>query len=263
MTQNSNEIMEAYTVIFDGLEHLGPGDADTTRGLIERLGPDLPPAPRIADFGCGVGASSLVLAQSLPQARVLALDAHAPFVSRLNIEADARGLGDQIHAVAGDMAQPPPLDGIAGEFDLIWSESAIYSIGRSQAFSCWRPLLKPGGWLVFSDIVWQKDQADRSPEASTFWETEYPEITTADAVLDQLVASGYRPLDPILVGQEVWSNYYEPLRERLHALESSQLKTTVLNELISGINHEITVYDRSNNEVAVVFFIARKDTAHQ
>ena len=78
-----NEIMSAYTVVFDHLVQLGPGDSSTTRNLVERLRPDLPSVSRVADFGCGVGASALVLAQCLPEARVLALDFHAPFIARL------------------------------------------------------------------------------------------------------------------------------------------------------------------------------------
>jgi len=76
MPQEENNIASAYTVVFDGLDHLGPGDPETTRNLAERLCPDLPPASRVADFGCGVGASALVLAQSLLKARVLALDSN-------------------------------------------------------------------------------------------------------------------------------------------------------------------------------------------
>ena len=85
-----NEIMGAYSVVFDHLDHLGPGDSATTRNLVERLRSDLPSASRVADFGCGVGASALVLAQCLPEPRVLALDSHAPFIARLETAASER-----------------------------------------------------------------------------------------------------------------------------------------------------------------------------
>jgi SAM-dependent methyltransferase len=166
MPLEDNDIASAFSIIFDDLNHLGPGDPAITGNLVRRLRPKLPSEPRVADFGCGVGASTLVLARSLPKARVLALDFHAPFVARLENEADAGGVGKCISAVVGDMANPPSLDGVMGEFDLIWSESAIYSIGRSNAFTRWRPLLKPGGWLVFSDVVWQCEPANRSDEGS-------------------------------------------------------------------------------------------------
>ena len=76
MPQEENDMGSAYTDVFDGLNHLGPGDPETTRNLAERLCPDLPSGSRVADFGCGVGASALVLAQSLTKARVLALDSN-------------------------------------------------------------------------------------------------------------------------------------------------------------------------------------------
>ena len=254
------EIMEAYTVVFDHLHHLGPGDSATTRNLVERLGSDLPRGSRVADFGCGVGASALVLAQCLPEARVLALDSHAPFIARLEAAASVRGLEERLTAVVGDMADPPALDGVMGEFDLIWSESAIYSMGRSNAFSCWRPLLKPGGWLVFTDIIWQCEPAARSGKATAFWHKEYPDITTAADVVDELTAAGLKPVDSVLSPRNAWSNYYEPLRDRLRLLRKRGGCTQALSNVIAEFEQEIEVYDCAGNDVALCFFLARRDS---
>ena len=255
-----NEIMSAYTIVFDHLTHLGPGDSATTRNLVQRLRSDLPAASRIVDFGCGVGASSLVLAQCLPQARVLAVDSHAPFIARLETTAHAGGLGERISAVVGDMADPPALDGVMGEFDLIWSESAIYSIGRTHAYAYWRPLLNPGGWLVFSDVVWQCEPAARSGEAAAFWAKEYPDITTAADVVDELAATGFTPLDPVLCPRKAWSNYYEPLRERLHLLTKGRERPQALINVIAEFEREIHIYDCAADDVALCFFLARQDS---
>jgi SAM-dependent methyltransferase len=258
--EQENEIISAYTVVFDHLVHLGPGDSATTRNIAERLRSDLPSEPRVADFGCGVGASALVLAQTLPKAHVLALDSHAPFVARLESTADAHGLGERISAVVGDMKEPPPLEGVTGEFDLIWSESSIYSIGRTNAFSCWRPLLKPGGWLVFSDIVWQREPAERSDKVSAFWAEEYPDITTADAVVDELITAGFKPAHPVFSDRESWSNYYEPLRERLEVLTKREDHPQALIDLVVELEREISVFDCMGDEVALSFFFARRDS---
>jgi SAM-dependent methyltransferase len=258
MTDIDKEIMDAYTVIFDGLQHLGPGDPDVTGKLVARLREDLPTTARIADFGCGTGASTLALAEHLPQACILALDMNEPFLAQLNAEADARGLGDRIYAVTGDMGDPPPLEGIHGEFDLIWSESAIYSIGRSNALSCWHPLLKPGGWLVFSEIVWDMEPDRRAEQVAAFWEQEYPGITMAEAVLDELGAANYAPLDPVYAGAAAWSNYYEPLRKRLHELAGQTGHSPALRDVMASIDREIAVYDKARGEVALMYFLARK-----
>lgn len=255
-----DEIMAAYTVVFDHLVYLGPGDSATTRSLIERLQSDFPSEPRVADLGCGVGASALVLARSLPKAHVLALDSHAPFIARLESAANSHGLGERMSAVVGDMMEPPPLEGIMGGFDLIWSESSIYSIGRTNAFNRWRPLLRPGGWLVFSDIVWQSEPTARSDKASAFWAREYPDITTAGAIVDELIAAEFIPLDPVLTGRECWSNYYEPLRERLHLLMKHGDRSQALIDLMAEFEREIDVFDCSGDDVALSFFLARRDS---
>jgi len=255
--EQENEIMSAYTVVFDHLDHLGPGDSATTRNLVKRLRSHLPSEARVADFGCGVGASALVLAQSLPKAHVLALDSHAPFIAQLESTASAHGLGERVSAVVGDMMEPPPLDGVTGEFDLIWSESSIYSVGRTNAFINWRPLLKPGGWLVFSDIVWQCEPTARSDKASEFWASEYPDITTAGAVVDELITAGFHPFDPVLSGRESWSNYYEPLRERLSILLKQGDRPQALIDVMAAFEREIDVFDCTGDEVALSFFLAR------
>lgn len=259
MAFDDSDIMDAYTVIFDDLLHLGPGDPDITRGIAERLRSSLPAAARVADLGCGVGASVLVLARTLPDARILALDLHAPFIDRLRNAAAEQGLSDRIDAVVGDMAVPPVLDSTSCEFDLIWSESAIYSIGRSEAFKRWQPWLRPNGWLVFSDIVWQRKPAERSADAIAFWTSEYPHITTADAVVDELNASGFNALDPVFCSRGAWSNYYEPLRARLDQLRQLQPRTEALNQLIAELENEIAVHDRAGDDVALAFFSAQRD----
>lgn len=253
-----NDIMSAYTVVFDQLDRLGPGDSKATGDLLERLRPVLPSASRVADFGCGVGASALVLAQCLPQARVLALDSHAPFIARLDAAADASGLGNRICAVVGNMVDPPPLDSVTGEFDLIWSESAIYSIGRASAFTHWRPLLNTNGWLVFSDIVWQSEPGARSDRASEFWTREYPDITTTTEVVDELTAAGFATLDPVLSARTAWTNYYEPLRDRLRLLKKHENHSQVLAHLISDFEQEIDVFDCVGQDVALCFFLAQQ-----
>jgi len=255
-----NEIMSAYTVVFDHLVYLGPGDSATTRNLVEQLRSDLPSGSRVADFGCGVGASTLVLAQCLPEARVLALDSHAPFIERLETAASVRGLDERISAVVGDMADRPALDGVTGGFDLIWSESAIYSIGRANALASWRPLLKPDGWLVFSDIVWQCEPAARADKASTFWAKEYPDITTSSDIVHELTAAGYNPSDPVLSTPKAWSNYYEPLRDRLRLLTKPGDRPQALINVIDEFEREIDVYDCAGDDVALYYFLARRNS---
>jgi SAM-dependent methyltransferase len=49
-----------------------------------------------------------------------------------------------------------------GEFDVIWSEGAVYNMGFEAGVSAWRRFLKPGGKLIVSEITWLS--ATRPPE---------------------------------------------------------------------------------------------------
>jgi hypothetical protein len=189
------------------------------------------------------------------------VDAHAPFIERLRAAARTRGLEDRIAAEVADMAAPPALDGTEGRFDLIWSESAVYSLGRRRASDLWRPLLAAGGLLVFSDIVWNRAPDRRSARAVAFWTAEYPDITDVDGVVTELTAARLQPLEPIVAGREAWSNYYEPLRARLGELRQRADPSPALAGLIAGFEQEIDQYDEAGPEVALVFFAAWRDPA--
>lgn len=104
----------------------GPGSEECTRQALSltRLPADAP--LRVADIGCGTGASTLVLAQALPQARFLALDFLPSFLQRLGERAQALGVAQRIHCCHADMRRPPIAP---GSLDLLWSEGAIYTYG--------------------------------------------------------------------------------------------------------------------------------------
>ena len=159
------------------------------------------------------------------------------------------------------MAAPPGLDGAVGDLDLIWCESAIYALGRTRAFSIWQPLLRPGGWLVFSDLVWIHEPGQRAPAAQAFWNREYPDMADFAGILAELKAADLIPVDSLMLGPDAWSNYYEPLRARLQSLAQSQKRSAALDQLLVDLQREIDVYDRYGDEVMPGFFLAQRPTA--
>jgi 2-polyprenyl-3-methyl-5-hydroxy-6-metoxy-1,4-benzoquinol methylase len=51
---------------------------------------------RVADVGCGAGASTLIMAQAYPRSRFLAIDDHAPSIERARRRAEATGVADRV-----------------------------------------------------------------------------------------------------------------------------------------------------------------------
>ncbi len=63
------------------------------------------------------------------------------------------------------------------EYDVIWSEGAIYNIGFERGVIDWNRYLKVGGLLVVSEITWIT--ASRPSELQKYWEGEYHERDVA------------------------------------------------------------------------------------
>jgi SAM-dependent methyltransferase len=251
-------IADAYEALFRGLDQLGPGDQETTLRVLERVRPFLPAEPLVADMGCGVGASALVLARAMPTAKVVALDSHPVFVDRLRQRAAKAGLSDRVTGRVDDMSNPRVCGFHTGSLHLIWAESSIYAIGRERAFLAWRDLLRPGGCLVFSDVVWTASAEARSPAAVAFWARDYPAMTDRDTVSRQLSELGLGPIDAIEMPRSAWSNYYDPLRARIAAIGPSVEQTSVLGQVLATMEEEIALFDSDDRSYASVFFIARK-----
>ena len=115
---------ELFFAVYEALPRQGPGSRACAAQALALCGPQ-PPRPQVLDLGCGSGAQTLHLAE-LTDARVLAIDNHAPFVTTLQGQLGPRGLAGRVTALVGDMAAPPVGPGTV---DLIWSEGAAYFLG--------------------------------------------------------------------------------------------------------------------------------------
>ena len=77
----------------DGVRQ-GPGSEEETLRALDLTRLDRAARLRIADIGCGTGASTLVLASRLPNARITAVDLSAEFLGVLAERARAAGCSD-------------------------------------------------------------------------------------------------------------------------------------------------------------------------
>jgi SAM-dependent methyltransferase len=244
-----------WEVFFDVFEHLprqGPGSrACTARALALCRG--LPARPVIADFGCGVGAQTLDLA-SLTDGTIDAFDTHAPFVARLRDAVEARGLGARVHPHVGDMARPPFEP---ASVDLIWSEGAAYFLGIENALRTWRPLLRPGGFLAFTEAVWLR--SDPPEEVRAMWAAEYPQIADAAANLAFAARCEYEIAGHFTLPNETWwDDFYTPMENRIRALRTKYAGDAAASGALDQIEREIDLHRRFGDCYGYEFFILRR-----
>lgn len=198
--------------LFENTPRQGPGSVETTRrGL--RLLPESLRIERVLDLGCGTGGSTVVLAEDTG-ADVTAVDIHPAFLATLRARAAERGLADRITTVTADMGDASSLG--AG-FDLIWAEGSAYSIGFENALQRWRPLLRPGGCLVVSELVWFV--AEPTERARSFFASEYPDMCDEATRIEQSRSARYELLGSFRLPPADWHAYYAgleaPLRDAI------------------------------------------------
>lgn len=115
-------------------------------GLDARLRAN-PPA-RVLDLGCGLGASSITLAQAYPRVRVLGVDLDEESIAEAREAAARAGVADRVSFVVGDAAEPRH-----GEtYDLVTVFEALHDMGDPEGtLRAARAVLADGGSVFVAD----------------------------------------------------------------------------------------------------------------
>lgn len=217
----------------------GPGDDEQTALALRLSGVDTAAPLRVADIGCGTGAATLALARLLPQAQITAVDFLPPFLARLRQRSEAAGLSGRIRTLEASM-DALPLDD--GQFDLLWSEGAIYNMGFENGIQRWRRFLRPGGVLVVSELTWTT--ATRPPALQAHWAREYPEVATAADKMRLLEQNGYSPLAYFVLPEACWlSHYYAPLQAGFDAFLARHAYSEAAKAVVTEHAEEIVLYE--------------------
>ncbi len=249
-------LFEIFLDIQRGLPRQGPGCAEATREALALCG-ELPDGLTVLDVGCGPGMQTMTLAETLDAALgrpIAALDMHGEYLTQLQASSAARGLGERIAPLQGDMAALPFAD---GSFDLIWSEGAAYIMGFAEAFAAWRPLLRAGGCVAVTELTWLV--AEPPEEAARFFAEEYPAMTDVATNLASLQAAGYEVLGHFTLPDAAWwTDYYSPLEAKLPALRARYAEDAAARDFVAASQREIEMRRRYPDSYGYVFFVGRK-----
>lgn len=231
----------------------GPGSDEATALALALSGLKTDQHLKIADIGCGTGASTLLLAGSL-NADITAIDLFPAFLDELQRRAEADGLGERITCAAASMDS---LSFDEGSLDAIWSEGAIYNIGFENGIQAWRRYIKPGGILAVSELTWLTET--RPSELTDHWNREYPEVATASEKMRQLEMAGYIPVGYFPLARACWlDRYYLPLQARFEAFLEKHSGHAMAQEIINAEEAEIALYERYADYVSYGFYIGRR-----
>lgn len=208
---------------------------------------------QIADIGCGTGASTLQLAHAL-NAEITAVDLLPEFIEALKGNAQADGLSENINTLVCSMEQLPFAE---DEYDVLWSEGAIYNMGFEKGLKAWRRFLKPGGIIAVSEITWITN--NRPPELQQYWEAEYPEIATASSKIKVLEESGYAPIGNFVLPENCWlENYYRPLQEGFDDFLARHDGNETAALILDAEKEEIALFEKYKPYYSYGVYVAQK-----
>ena len=249
-----NELELLIDLHRDG-ERQGPGNVSDTRLSVTLSGLSGATDLRIADLGCGTGASALILAQEL-DATITAVDICEDFLRVLKSRAERKGLADRITTVAASIDALPFEQ---ASFDAIWSEGAIYNVGFAKGIKSLRRFLKPGGVLAVSELTWLTYQ--RPPELQEHWMQEYPEVDTASAKMALLEQCGYTPVGYFALSKQSWlESYYRPMQRRFDDFLSRHDSSETARTIVEAEKKEIDLYERYSAFVSYGYYVSKRST---
>ncbi len=117
---------------------------------LDGMVPALERGARVADIGCGVGFSTLLMARAFPNSNFVGYDFHRPSIEQASAHAAAHGMADRVRfeaVAAKDIAD--------GAFDLVTMFDCLHDMGDPRGCARHvRGLLKPDGrWMLVEPIA--------------------------------------------------------------------------------------------------------------
>ena len=135
-------------------EAIAPASRRTVETMAEMMGP-AGKAARIIDLGAGYGGSARYLATEAGAKEVVCVNI-SETQNRINRDKnEAASLDDRIDVLHGSFDDVPAKD---EAFDIVWSQdSFLHGANRQRIIEECERILKPGGRLIFTDILQTSD----------------------------------------------------------------------------------------------------------
>jgi SAM-dependent methyltransferase len=162
-----NNIVQAWIPALDGVEAKLRGGA------------------KVADVGCGVGFSTLLMAQAYPESEFTGYDFHEPSIEDARRHAAEHGLSDRVRfevAAAKDVAE--------SGFDLVTMYDCLHDMGDPRGCAAhMRRILAPGGtWMIVEPIAGDSPEQNFNPVGRMYYNAST--MICVPTSLDQEVGEG-------------------------------------------------------------------------
>ena len=235
-----------------GLERQGPGSPEMIIKALSFID-NLNSITRVVDLGCGTGGQTMVLAQNLTGS-ITGVDIIPDFISVLNDNAKKLNLQERVNGIVGEIEN---LSFQKEEFDLIWSEGVIDSIGFEKGLSYWNGFLKKNGYIAVTCPSWFTDE--RPAEIEKFWVDAVQGLDTIGRNISTMKKAGYDFIAAFALPEKCWTdNYFIPREAAEKALMEKYSGNKIVEAYIENDKYEVELYSKYKQHYGYVFYIGKK-----
>jgi len=121
---------------------------------------------KVADVGCGHGASTIVMAQAYPRSTFVGFDYHPPSIERARALAREAGVADRVRFEVAKAKEFP-----GNDWDMVAFFDCLHDMGDpAGAASHVRQSLKPdGSWMVVEPLAADRDEDNMHPIGRVYY----------------------------------------------------------------------------------------------
>ncbi len=140
---------------------------------------------KVADVGCGVGFSTILMAKAFPDSTFIGFDFHEASIEAARGHAEDHGVGDRVRF---DVAQAKEIR--EGDFDLITTFDCLHDMGDPRGCSAhMRKILKDDGvWMIVEPIAGDQPADNLNPVGRLYYNAST--MICVPTSLDQEVGEG-------------------------------------------------------------------------
>ena len=157
--------------LFHGTERFfRPGYAANLVGswipALEGVEPLLTQGAKVADVGCGLGSSTILMAQAYPNSTVVGFDYHAPSIDLARQRASEAGVGDRVRFEVAKAKDYPGKD-----YDFVTFFDCLHDMGDPKGAAAHvLETLKPGGtWMIVEPFAGDRLEDNLNPVGRAFY----------------------------------------------------------------------------------------------
>lgn len=121
---------------------------------------------RVADIGCGFGASTIIMAQAFPKATFVGFDSHRDSIETARLRAEEAGVADR---VTFEVASSTSFGG--GPYDLITTFDCLHDMGDPQGCAnyVWSRLAAQGSWMIVEPFANDRVEDNLNPVGRAYY----------------------------------------------------------------------------------------------